>query len=91
MAFAAVAEVRPQRVLEVGCGPGELSARIAEELGRFAKVEERDASGTVRFPGRDAVVAYIEASISLFGTDKVPEFDGPLIVRRRPVIFVAEK
>jgi SAM-dependent methyltransferase len=199
MTFAAVAEVRPQRVLEVGCGPGELSARIAEDLGadveavdisprmvelaqgrgvearvgdvqalpfhdesfdcavaawmlyhvpdvsrglselhrvlrpggrlvavtnysdhlkelrelvgapvraaqpfrgeigeqilrgRFAKVEKRDAGGTVRFPDRDAVVAYVKASISLFGTDEVPDFDGPLIVRRRPVIFVAEK
>ena len=33
VAFAAVAEIAPQRVLEVGGGPGELSARIAEELG----------------------------------------------------------
>jgi ubiquinone/menaquinone biosynthesis C-methylase UbiE len=31
--FAAVAEARPQRVLEVGGGPGELSARIRSELG----------------------------------------------------------
>jgi SAM-dependent methyltransferase len=199
MTFAAVAEVRPRQVLEVGCGPGELSARIAEELGadveavdlsprmvelarsrrvraqvadvqelpfpdesfdcavaawmlyhvpdvdrgvselhrvlrpgarlvavtnysdhlkelrelvgapvraawpfhgeigdeilcrRFKAVEERDASGTVRFPNRDAVVAYVEASISLFGTDEVPEFDGPLTVRRRPVVFVGTK
>jgi SAM-dependent methyltransferase len=33
LAFEAVAEVRPRRVLEVGCGPGELSERIARELG----------------------------------------------------------
>jgi SAM-dependent methyltransferase len=33
MAFDAVAEARPRRVLEVGCGPGELAARIADELG----------------------------------------------------------
>jgi SAM-dependent methyltransferase len=33
MAFDAVAEVGPRRVLEVGCGPGELSARIMDELG----------------------------------------------------------
>lgn len=33
IAFEAVAEVRPKRVLEVGGGPGELAARIAEELG----------------------------------------------------------
>jgi SAM-dependent methyltransferase len=33
MAFDAVAEVAPRRVLEVGCGPGELAARIRDELG----------------------------------------------------------
>jgi SAM-dependent methyltransferase len=33
LAFAAVAEVAPARVLEAGGGPGELSARIATELG----------------------------------------------------------
>jgi SAM-dependent methyltransferase len=33
LAFEAVAEVRPRRVLEVGCGRGELSERIARELG----------------------------------------------------------
>jgi SAM-dependent methyltransferase len=30
--FAAVAEVAPRRVLEVGCGPGELAERISREL-----------------------------------------------------------
>jgi SAM-dependent methyltransferase len=33
VAFAAVAEVHPRRVLEVGCGPGEAAERIARELG----------------------------------------------------------
>ena len=33
VAFAAVAEAAPARVLEVGCGPGEASARIMRELG----------------------------------------------------------
>ena len=32
LAFGAVAEVAPERVLEVGGGPGELAARIASEL-----------------------------------------------------------
>ena len=32
-AFAALAEVEPRRVLEVGCGRGELAERIAGELG----------------------------------------------------------
>jgi len=33
LAFAAVAEVDPRRVLEVGCGPGEAAERITRELG----------------------------------------------------------
>jgi SAM-dependent methyltransferase len=33
IAFAAIAEARPGRVLEVGGGPGELAARIGAELG----------------------------------------------------------
>jgi SAM-dependent methyltransferase len=33
IALAAVAEVAPGRVLEVGCGPGEAAERIARELG----------------------------------------------------------
>ncbi len=32
MTFAAVAEAAPARVLEVGCGRGELAGRIADEL-----------------------------------------------------------
>lgn len=32
LAFAAVAEIEPRRVLEVGGGPGELAARIEAEL-----------------------------------------------------------
>ncbi len=33
VAFAAVAEVAPRAVLEVGCGPGEFASRIQRELG----------------------------------------------------------
>jgi SAM-dependent methyltransferase len=32
-ALAAVREVRPARVLEVGCGRGEFAARVRDELG----------------------------------------------------------
>lgn len=33
LAFAAVAEARPRRILEVGCGEGELAERLQRELG----------------------------------------------------------
>jgi SAM-dependent methyltransferase len=33
VAFDAVAEARPQRLLDVGCGPGEVTQRFADELG----------------------------------------------------------
>lgn len=198
MVFDAVAEVAPPRCLEVGCGPGELSARVRRELGsdvvaidisprmvelaqaggvaarvgdvqelpfedesfdcavaawvlfhvpdvpralaelarvlrpggrlvavtnytdhllelkelvgvdrgewtfsgengeellreRFADVEVRDARGDVTFPDRKAVLAYVRASPVFFGDRGVPELEGPLTVRRSPVIFVATK
>jgi SAM-dependent methyltransferase len=42
LAFEAIAEVEPSRVLEVGCGRGELADRIARELG--AEVTALDQS-----------------------------------------------
>ena len=199
MAFDAVAEVAPGRVLEVGCGPGELAARIRDELGadvvavdvsprmvelarrrdldarvgdvqelpfaagtfdcavaawmlyhvpdperalgelarvlgpggrlvavtnapdhlrelrallglptdraahpfsaangeqllrrHFSSVELRDAAGTVRFPSRDDVVAYVEASRTLFATGaEIPQLEGEFVVTIHPVVFVA--
>ncbi len=200
MVFEAVFEAAPRRVLEVGCGPGELSARIRDELGaeviaidssermvelargrgvdarigdvqelpfadgefdcavaawmlyhvadvgraldelarvldsggrlvavtnrldhlkelrelvgqpqrvftnfsgengeellrpRFASVEVREAAGTVTFPDCEAVLAYVRPSAALFGGEPaVPVLEKPLVVRRRPVVFVAEK
>lgn len=199
LAFQAVAELAPDRVLEVGCGPGELAGRIQRELGasvvaldisprmvhlarergvdarvgdaqdlpfpdtsfdcvvaawmlyhvpdvsralgefarvlrpggrlvavtnyldhlqelraltndptgfesafsgengaallasHFARVEEREANGTIEFPNRETVIAYLRASISLEGAEaKLPKFDPPFVVRRHPTIFVAE-
>ena len=65
----------------------------AELLGRhFASVEKRDASGTVRLHDADQIRAYLGSSIRLKAwADRVPELDKPLVVRRRPVVFVAEK
>jgi SAM-dependent methyltransferase len=59
---------------------------------RFAHVVELDAAGTVTFADRDAVAAYVQPSLALFGEiGEIPELDEPLVVRRRPVIFVADK
>jgi SAM-dependent methyltransferase len=33
LVLAAIAEVKPRRVLEVGCGPGEFAERLSRELG----------------------------------------------------------
>ncbi len=70
------------------------SRENGEELLRrhFARVELRDAAGAVTFPDRDAALAYVRASITIFeGRDGLPDFEGSLVVRRSPVIFVAEK
>jgi SAM-dependent methyltransferase len=53
-AFRAVAEVAPEDVLEVGCGRGELAARIASELG--ARVVALDVSERMVELARDAGV-----------------------------------
>ncbi len=42
IAFAAVAEARPTRLLDVGCGPGELTERFVRDLG--AEVRAVDIS-----------------------------------------------
>jgi hypothetical protein len=65
----------------------------AELLGRhFASVETRDASGTVTLRDADQVRSYLASSIRLNRwADRVPELAEPLVVRRRPVVFVATK
>ena len=58
----------------------------------FAHVDVREAGGDVRFPDRRSVVEYVAASPGFLGHDAdVPEFDVPFVVRRRPVVFVADK
>jgi SAM-dependent methyltransferase len=63
VAFRAIAAGRPRRVLEVGPGPGELSARIAAELG--AQVVAVDVSERMvelaRERGVDARVGDVQA------------------------------
>jgi SAM-dependent methyltransferase len=62
VALAALAEVRPARLLEVGCGTGALAARCAAELG--CEVVALDSSpemvAATRARGIDAVVGDIQ-------------------------------
>jgi SAM-dependent methyltransferase len=57
----------------------------------FATVEERDASGWIAFPDRAAVAAYVEATRGLWRAELPRDFDGPLRVRRAPVLYVATR
>jgi SAM-dependent methyltransferase len=65
----------------------------AEVLGpHFARVEAVDASGTVTFRDAEQIRSYLRSSARLSeGADRIPELTEPLVARRRPVVFVAEK
>jgi SAM-dependent methyltransferase len=198
LAFTAVAECRPGKVLEVGCGPGEAAARVQRELGadvvaidisprmvelarargvdarvgdvqelpfedcsfdcalaawmlyhvpevdralqelarvvrpggrlvavtnarghlrelrdllggefptrsfsdanahdlllrQFHSVDMVDAGGWIEFPDRAAVASYVDASRALWRRGLPDSFDGPLRVRRAPIVYVATK
>jgi SAM-dependent methyltransferase len=60
-------------------------------LEHFEAVERREAYGWIDFPDRTAAQAYVDASVSFLGGGRLPDFAGPLRVRRAPVVFVAEK
>jgi len=58
----------------------------------FERVEHFDADGTVTFHDADSVRGYLSSSERLAGyVDKVPELEEPVVARRRPVVFVADK
>ena len=67
--------------------------RGSEQLGlHFARVERRDADGTVTFATADAIRRYLGSSERLARyAERVPELSEPLVARRRPVVFVADK
>jgi SAM-dependent methyltransferase len=68
------------------------NAENAEELllRCFAAVERRDASGSVVFDA-DEAREYVDASISLWGSDRIPDIAQPIRVTKAPVVFVATK
>jgi SAM-dependent methyltransferase len=77
----------------VGIPPEQssFSAENGERLLRavFAKVERRDAMGWIEFPDRAAAQSYVDASAVFTGGPALPPEQGPLRVRRAPVVFVA--
>ena len=64
----------------------------AGQLARhFARVERRDANGTVTFPDWEAARTYVSASITRRDlADRLPRFEGPLVCSRLVSVFVAE-
>jgi ubiquinone/menaquinone biosynthesis C-methylase UbiE len=67
-------------------------AEDAEQLlsAHFARVERRDAAGRMTFAGRVEAQRFVDSTITFAGRT-LPPFDGPLQVRRTPVVFVADK
>jgi ubiquinone/menaquinone biosynthesis C-methylase UbiE len=62
-----------------------------EQLRRhFSATEPREAYGWLAFPNRDEAQKYLDHAIVWAGR-QLPQFEGPLRVRRAPVVFVAEK
>jgi len=70
------------------------SAENGEEALRrhFARVERREARGTVTFPDCEAARRYVAASVTRAHlADELPELDGPLVASRLVAVFVADK
>ena len=64
----------------------------AQLLRHFARVERREAGGTVTFPDWEAANTYIASSVTRQAlAGKLPRFDGPLVCTRLVTIFVATK
>jgi hypothetical protein len=107
LAVAALRERAPGRVLEAGCGldlyewlgdpsVGELEFSSENGAGplrrHFARVERRDAEGSVVFPDRDSVHTYLSSLIrGRELANLLPQFEGELRARSRQSIFVADK
>lgn len=59
---------------------------------RFGTHDLRDASGEIRFLDRASVVAYVEASVTLFNAaSTLPLFEVPFVVTRSPLVYIATK
>jgi ubiquinone/menaquinone biosynthesis C-methylase UbiE len=67
--------------------PAERAAELLAQ--HFVQVEARDATGWIEFPSRADAQALVDVSVVLSG--RLPDFEGPLHVRRAPWIFVARR
>jgi len=69
------------------------SENAGEQLERhFARVERRDADGTVTFPDWDAAYRYVENSVTRRDLAvRFPRFEGPLVCSRLVSVFGGEK
>jgi SAM-dependent methyltransferase len=68
------------------------SAENGEERlrGLFASTQRREAYGWIVFPTRADAQEHVDHTI-IWGGRQLPHFEGPLRVRRAPVVFVADK
>lgn len=58
----------------------------------FTAVDEQEVAGSVRFPDRDAVAAYVQSAPPLREAEaRLGEVEWPFVVRSHPTIFVATK
>jgi SAM-dependent methyltransferase len=79
-------------LLEFEPRPSNFDAEDAEKLlsRHFTRVEARDAPGWLVFPSRAEAQAYVDSTVIFTGRE-LPDFEGPLRVRRTPVVLVADK
>jgi SAM-dependent methyltransferase len=79
-------------LLGVERAPYTFAAENGEELLRrhFARVERRDAFGWVVFPSRREAQEHVDNMI-IWGGLELPQFEGPLRVRKAPTVFIADK
>ena len=73
VAFGTVAEVRPKRLLDVCCGPGDVTQRLADELGAHVCAVDTSARmvDLAKARGLEAQVADINFISGTFHSAKV--------------------
>ena len=88
-----VEHLRELRELLGSSAESAFDDRNAPELlaRHFSTVAEQDLGGWINFPDGASVRAYVDASLTLWQRGVPTTFDGPLRVRRAPVLYVATR